>query len=136
MKRKLTTLVMVLSFLGLFPIAQPADAGTIGDFFKSIGNTMFPKNRSKTRRTGKKDAVKADETSPVAEPAQATVRSASAAPPANGTKRDLPYGIPVPNRQGLVTSPYAPKQGFVDVSTFPSGAEVTDPYTGKVFLTP
>jgi hypothetical protein len=48
----------------------------------------------------------------------------------------MPYGIPVPNKPGFVTSPYAPKSGLVDVRGFPSGTEVTDPYTGKTFLTP
>ena len=50
--------------------------------------------------------------------------------------RDFPYGIPVPNKQGFVTSPFAPSQGIVDVRGFPSGTEVKDPYTGKIFLTP
>jgi len=52
------------------------------------------------------------------------------------SKRDIPYAIPVPNKPGFVTSPYAPKQGLVDVRGFPSGTEVKDPYTGKTFLTP
>jgi hypothetical protein len=48
----------------------------------------------------------------------------------------MPYAIPVPSKPGFVTSPYAPKSGYVDVRGFPSGTEVKDPYTGKTFLTP
>jgi hypothetical protein len=44
--------------------------------------------------------------------------------------------VAVPNRPGLVTSPYAPNKGYVDVHAFPPSTEVLDPFTGKVFLTP
>lgn len=52
------------------------------------------------------------------------------------SNRDVPYGVPVPNRSGFVTSPYAPNQGYVDVRGLPSGAEVKDPFTGKIFRIP
>lgn len=54
------------------------------------------------------------------------------------TKRgeDLPYGTPVPGKQGFVTSPFSPNSGYIDVRGFVPGTPVKDPYTGKVFLTP
>ena len=64
------------------------------------------------------------------------VRTADKVPPTKQPRRDLPYGIPLPNKPGFVTSPYAPKSGYVDVRGFPSDTEVKDPYTGKVFLVP
>ena len=52
-------------------------------------------------------------------------------------KAGLPYGIPVPGRKGMVTSPYAPEDGkYIDVTDFSSGSIVKDPYTGKFFLVP
>ncbi len=69
-------------------------------------------------------------------PVSVVVRSAVGVPPSKRPRRDLPFGIPVPNKPGFVTSPYAPKSGYVDVRGFPSGTEVKDPYTGKAFLAP
>jgi hypothetical protein len=36
----------------------------------------------------------------------------------------------------LVTSPFSPDSGYIDVRSFPPGTEVRDPYTDKTFLTP
>src|SRR5436190_18112287 len=52
------------------------------------------------------------------------------------TKGDLPYGIPVPNKPGFVTSPYSPNSGYVDVRGFPQGTEVKDTCSQKIFLVP
>jgi beta-lactamase regulating signal transducer with metallopeptidase domain len=55
---------------------------------------------------------------------------------ANPTSSNIPSGVPVPDKQGFVTSPHAPDMGYVDVRGLPSGSEVRCPYTGKLFLVP
>lgn len=64
------------------------------------------------------------------------VRAAKAARAAKKGKSGLLYGTPVPGKQGLITSPFSPDNGYIDVRSFPPGTEVKDPYTGKIFLTP
>jgi hypothetical protein len=64
------------------------------------------------------------------------VRAAKAGRVAKKGKSGLLYGTPVPGKQGLVTSPFSPDNGYIDVRSFPPGTEVKDPYTGKIFLTP
>jgi hypothetical protein len=134
-----------------------AAGNPIGDFFKRLGNSIaHPHSSPPPRRDpaksppGKKQTdiqkVAPPDTpppvmptgppAPTPTPTQLTVRTAAGVPPTKGLRRDMPYGIPVLNKPGLVTSPYAPKSGYVDVRGFPSGTEVKDPYTGKVFLTP
>jgi hypothetical protein len=155
MNGRLTKFCIALAAIALFA-GQPARAGSVGDFFKALGNSIAhpgqkkkppppsPKpatNKSKTK--GGEQAADyppeppptlAPTATPTATTSQQPVRPASV-PPVR-TKRDIPYAIPVPNKPGFVTSPYAPKQGLVDVRGFPSGTEVKDPYSGKTFLTP
>ncbi|QQY08782.1 MAG: hypothetical protein JMM74_02070 [Candidatus Xiphinematobacter sp.] len=50
--------------------------------------------------------------------------------------QETPYAAPVPGKKGLVTSPYAPYTGYVDVRDYPPGQEVRCPYTGKLFRVP
>ena len=150
--------IILITAVTLFALADSAHAGSIGDFFKALGNSLAHPSQKKAKpRDSKKIASKRSTTkgavqeadyppeptatplalaTPTATAQQMPIRVASLASQNRNSKRDLPYAIPVPNKPGFVTSPYAPKQGFVDVREFPSGTEVVDPYTGKVFLTP
>lgn len=158
----LKRVVLILAVIAFFAGGHSAAAGNpIGDFFKRLGNSIaHPRSSPPPRRDSQKMKMRkktgndpaappaGPQVSPVPTPAPAPtpaltpmpvplmVRSAAGVPPTKRPRRDLPYGIPVPNKAGFVTSPYAPKAGFVDVRGFPSGTEVKDPYTGKTFLTP
>lgn len=154
--------ILILSVTAFFAGGHPAPAGNpIGDFFKRLGDSIaHPRSTPAPRRKLQKSTIgkKRDGNSPVTPqdappevsvpptptptptrvpmPVPQVVRAADGVPPTKRSRRDLPYGIPVPNKTGFVTSPYAPKSGYVDVRNFPSGTEVKDPYTGKTFLTP
>src|SRR3954447_18078336 len=150
--RKFATILAAVALI----TAPKADAGSIGDFFKALGNSIEHPGQTKKpppKPPTKKSKTKGNEQpadyppppppvptpppapTPTATTSQPPVRPASA-PPSKSSKRDIPYAIPVPNKPGFVTSPYAPKAGYVDVRGFPSGIEVKDPYSGKIFLTP
>ena len=67
---------------------------------------------------------------------QPDVRWAKAGSIVSDEKANLPYGTPVQGKPGLVTSPFAPDAGYVQVISLPPGSPVEDPYTGEIFLTP
>jgi len=133
-----------------------ASADPMGDFFKKVGQSIskaFQPQPSqhqtkKTTRTSRhpnsrEPNAAQPEASPLEELSKSvneeksgpTVLPASAAPAAKA-KGDMPYGIPVPSRKGLVISPYLPEGNYIDVSAFLPGAAVRDPYTGKIFRVP
>lgn len=162
----LKRVVLFLLIIAVLAGGDSALAGNpIGDFFKRLGNSIAhprsspapPRKSQKSAATNRKKTVNEPVTPPEEPPPAPSitplptptpvpartpmplplvVRSAAGVPPTKNPRRDLPYGIPVPNKAGFVTSPYAPKSGYVDVRGFPSGTEVKDPYTGKIFLTP
>jgi hypothetical protein len=140
----------------LWTPANPAQAGSVGDFFKALGNSIAHPGQNRKQKnapSSKRPKTKGSEPNapeyppvpaatppqtptPTATLSQPPVRPAVAPPQNRNSKRDIPYAIPVPDKPGFVTSPYSPKSGYVDVRGFPSGTEVKDPYSGKTFLTP
>ena len=152
---------LLLLLIALLFLSGPVvNAGPVGDFFKKVGQSISkprqpepepqstrpppPKTQRTTRRPSSR-ATPAAATSPAgAQPSQSPkeeestgpVRRVSAAD-LEKAKASLPYGIPVPGRKGMVTSPYTPDDvKYIDVTGFASGSVVKDPYTGKFFLVP
>ena len=130
----------------LISSADVASAGPFRDFFRALRSAIaHPKETPRPHRSSHKhnetpptDASNSQTSgSPVpAPPGRPDVRVAKAASGTNQQKTDLLYGTPVPGKPGLVTSPFVPDSGYVDITGFPPGTEVEDPYTGKIFLTP
>ena len=146
MKQSLRAIVVWLSIVTLITATDAVKAGPFQGFFRSLRSAFTPSNEKPRRhRTSHKhnetppsDASNSEISgSPVpAPPGQSNVRMAKAASGANQQKTNLPYGTRVPGKEWLVTSPFAPDSGYVDVTGFPPRTEVEDPYTGKIFLTP
>ena len=138
--------IIALWFLISMPCASSnvAEAGPIRNLFRVLRSAV-PHQRQYSHRSGRKhnetpptdSSTIESSSSPVGgPPAGSNVRAAQAnKAPAEG-KTDLPYGSPVPGKQGLVTSPFSANKGYVDVRGFPPGTPVKDPYTGDIFRTP
>jgi hypothetical protein len=137
-------LIVGLSLIGFLMMGDVANAGSFMDFLRAMGNSIaHPEKKSQSRTKSTKLPASKNTASPKpilapnpGPPNERIVQAALAAPEAEGKRGDVPYGIPVPGKQGLVTSPFAPESGYVDVHQFPPGTMVKDPFTGKVFLTP
>ena len=163
---KMNPLLLVVILL-LVLSGPYVNAGPVGEFFKKVGQSISKplqprpepqpqpqpqstrpqptKTPHATRRSTSRSAPAAATTPPAeAQPSHpskegesaGTVRRVSAAN-LEKAKAGLPYGIPVPGRRGMVTSPYLPEEDkYIDVTDFASGSVVKDPYTGKFFLVP
>ena len=77
---------------------------------------------SETSVTSRKEAAQS----------QTRISSSGAAAPSTA----FPTGKLVPGKPGYVFSPFDKEGRYVDVSGFPSGTKVKDPWTDKIFLVP
>jgi hypothetical protein len=138
--------VVWLSIFTMITAIDAADAGPFRDFFRAIRSAVaHPKATPRPHRSRQKhnetppSDVSSRQTSANPAPtssSQRDIRWAKAASGASQQQTELPYGTPVGGKPGFVTSPFAPDSGYVDVTGFPPGTAVEDPYTGKIFLTP
>jgi len=72
-------------------------------------------------------------------PSMSAASHPTVAPPRSSSTNSatqFPVAKPVPGKPGYVFSPYDPNGGYVDVSGYPSGSKVKDPYSQKIFLVP
>jgi hypothetical protein len=158
MKRPLRTIVLSLSIFTLLAATEIAEAGPFENFFSALRKSFArPAQRTRQPQSHRSSSKQSNEAPPSdasdasntpnsqtspnptpvpAPPNRNNVRVAKATATKRNGKNDMPYGIPVPGKQGLVTSPFSPDSGYIDVRSFPPGTEVRDPYTGKSFLTP
>jgi hypothetical protein len=149
----------------LFLSGSFVNAGPVGNFFKKVGQSISKPLQSRPEPPPQPQSTRPQPTKTSHATRRPTSRAASAAataPPAEAqsshpskegestgnvrrvsaadiekAKAGLPYGIPVPGRKGMVTSPYLPEEDkYIDVTDFASGSVVKDPYTEKFFLVP
>jgi hypothetical protein len=146
-KLRLRGLSALLATVGFFAISGRAEAGSLADFFRAFGHSHHHRH-SHAHSDSRVEEMRPPEPQPgnasldtaatrPVPPSTAPIQpnAGSTATEGKSVKHNFPHGVPVPNKQGFVTSPFAANK-VVDVRGFPSGTEVKDPYTGKVFITP
>ena len=146
-------LAWMMSILLISAVTLRAETDEPGPFerlFRAIRHAADqPRHKTTTHRTvHKEQTADTASSSPSTETSTAVGSSETVTkPPSNRNTRNatrvtgkkqegLAYGKPVPGKVGLVTSPYSPDNGYIDVRGFAPGTPVKDPYTGKIFLTP
>jgi hypothetical protein len=86
-----------------------------------------------TRKRGDESSTMVGTDTP---PSDVTNPGQSIQPETASAPASFPTGKPVPDKPGYVFSPFDKEGRYVDVSGFPSGTKVKDPWTDKIFLVP
>jgi hypothetical protein len=141
--------VMTMSILLVGVTSMPAETDEPGPFERLFHAVRRAMNEPQHKPAHRRNQKQTDETtnSPSERSNTQTATGGVSVPPserntrsttrASGKQQDgLAYGKPVPGKTGLVTSPYSPDGGYIDVRGFAPGTPVKDPYSGKIFLTP
>jgi hypothetical protein len=138
--------VLMMSILLIGAGTGLAESGPFENFFHKLRRAFSEPEHKSTHRSSHKqtDEIKNSQS---AEPNIHTATGGVSGPPSERNTRSatrvtgkqqngLAYGKPVPGKTGLVTSPYSPDGGYIDVRGFAPGTPVKDPYSGKIFLAP
>jgi hypothetical protein len=138
----------ILLFASASMQAETNEPGPFERMFRSLRRAFNePHQKPRSHHSKQQSSSSASKSeSPTPAPTEAAVAAGNKPPNDRNTRttvranskrgEDLRYGIPVPGKNGFVTSPYSPDSGYIDVRGFQPGTPVKDPYTGKIFLTP
>jgi len=143
-------LVLMMSILLIGAGSGLAEPGPFEKFFQRMRRAFNEPEHKSTHRSSRKqtdETATASEASNTSSSTPHTSTGGVSVPPnerntrtaTRATRRkgdDLRYGMPVPGKNGFVTSPFSPDSGYIDVRGFAPGTPVKDPYSGKIFLTP
>jgi hypothetical protein len=91
----------------------------------------MPPQATVQRRQGRTSSASSDRTQ------RETVQSSTTASSrASASQPNFPTAKAVPGKSGYVFSPFDAEGKYVDVSGYPSGTKVKDPWTDKIFIVP
>lgn len=110
------------------PRRPPADAGS-PRLLAAAARTLLLRDR-RAATSGQSAPESVSNSSTGAPETSAELRTSSE------PRRPAPTAKPVPDRPGLVISPFAPEEGYVDVRGLTPGMEVRDPFSGRIFIVP
>ena len=138
--------VLMMSIVMIGTGSAPAEPGPFDNFFHRLRRALGEPEHKSARRSSRKQTEQTKNSASEETNSHPPTDGASAPPSERNTRSatrvtgnkgsDLRYGTPVAGKPGLVTSPYSPNSGYIDVRGFAPGTPVKDPYTGKIFLTP
>ena len=95
------------------------------------GQPMPPKTTAERRQSGTPSGASHTTRK---ETAQSSTRTGSSR--RSASQENFPTAKAVPAKSGYVFSPFDTEGRYVDVSGFPPGTKVKDPWTDKIFLVP